>query len=250
VPDFNDHAIVQMSEAGTLARKAEGGEITYTSLDERVETVRVVTWARGTTLTREAGINDRYGLLADQSAKLGRAARETENLEAVAQLTANAGAGPVLGDGTALFASGHNNRAGSGGAIAEATLTAARLALRRQTDSRGHRIGIVPTTLLVPPDLETIAQKQLTAITPAQTSAANPFSSLRLLVEARLTDPARWYLVGTGAAGLVVVRLEGRAGPQVESTIDFETKTVKFSILNDFAIDWLDHRAWYMDPGA
>lgn len=250
VPDFRAREFVRVSESGVLARKPEGAEIRYTDLAETKTSLQAVTWAMGMVFTREAIINDDLGQL-QPAVRLGRMARETEALEAVRQLTANAGAGPVMSDGTELFHGDHGNLAGSGAAISETTLSAARLAMRTQTDGFGHRIGIEPRTLVVPPDLETTAQKQLATITPAVADDANVFGgALRLVVESRLTDPSRWYIVGTGADGMVVVRLAGRAGPTVESETDFDTKSVRFSVLNDFAVDFLDWRSWYSNPGA
>jgi hypothetical protein len=148
-----------------------------------------------------------------------------------------------------LFHAEHGTLAASGATIDETTLSAARLAMRRQTDSRGNRVAVEPRYLVVPPDLETVAQKQLGAIQAAAVGDVNAFTNLRLLVEPRLTDAARWYLAGEGVEGLVIVRLEGRAGPQVDSTVDFDTKSVKFSVLNDFAVAVLDWRGWFVNAG-
>jgi hypothetical protein len=46
----------------------------------------------------------------------------------------------------------------SGGAIADATLSAARLAIRSQTGLSGQRISATPKYLLVPPAQETTAE--------------------------------------------------------------------------------------------
>ena len=46
---------------------------------------------------------------------------------------------------------------------------------------------------------------------------------------------------------MIIARLEGRAGPQVEQEIDFDTKDLKFSVLNDFVPAFIDFRGWYAD---
>jgi hypothetical protein len=249
VPDYRERQFIRLSELDPLVRRYEGGEVRYGAIDEQGESVAVVNWARGLRLTREALINDDLGLLADVPARLGRAARETEDQQLVAALVGSGGVGVTMSDGKALFHADHNNLAASGAAIDETTLSAARLAMRRQTDSRGNRVSVEPRYLVVPPDLETLAQKQLAAIQASSVADVNAFSTLRLLVEPRLTDAARWYLAGEGVEGLVIVRLEGRAGPQIDSTVDFDTKSVKFSVLNDFAIAVLDWRGWYANAG-
>lgn len=250
VPDFNQHSLVAGGDTGLLQVKREGAEIRYLTVSEREEKLQVQTFAGGLVYTREAIINDHLGLISDAATKLGTASKETENAEAVRVLTLSSGVGPVLGDGVALFhTSSHGNLASSGAAPSEQTLSAARLAMRTQTNAAGYRIGISPHTVIVPAALETSTEKLLATIQAATTATVNPFSSLRLMVESRLTDTAAWYVIGSGAPGMVVVRLEGRSGPQVDSTVDFETKSVKFSIINDFAVDFLDHRAWYRNPG-
>lgn len=249
VPDYRSRKFIRLSELDPLVRRNEGGEIRYGALDEDSESVAVVSWARGLRLTREGLINDDLGLLGDVPARLGRAARETEDQQLVNVLVGTGGVGVTMSDGKALFHADHGNLAASGAAIGETTLSAARLAMRRQTDSRGNRVAVEPRYLVVPPDLETAAQKQLAAIQAASVADVNAFASLRLLVEPRLADAARWYLAGEGVEGLVIVRLEGRAGPQVDSAVDFDTKSVKFSVLNDFAVVPLDWRGWYANAG-
>lgn len=250
VVDYRERKFIRLSELDPLVRRYEGGEIRYGAIDEAGESVAVVNWARGLRLTREALINDDLGLLVDVPARLGRAARETEDQQLVAALVGSGGVGVTMSDGKALFHADHGNLAASGAAIDETTLSAARLAMRRQTDSRGNRVAVEPRYLVVPPDLETVAQKQLGAIQAAAVADVNAFATLRLLVEPRLTDAARWYLAGEGVEGLVIVRLEGRAGPQIDSVVDFDTKSIKFSVLNDFAVAVLDWRGWYANAGA
>jgi hypothetical protein len=250
VRDFKEAEFISVSGPGRLHVKREGGEIRYSHLDEHAEKATVRTYAVGLSLTREAMIDDDRGALTNIPQRLGWAAREEESLVAVELLTSNSGTGPVLADGELLFHSSHANVAGSGGAISESTLGAARLAMRKQTDSFGRRIGVQPSVLVVPPDLETVAQKQLSAIQASTTAEINPFSTLQLLVEPRLTNASRWYLIARNVEGLIHVTLEGRAGPVVDSETDFSTKNINFSILSDFTFGWVDHRGWYSNAGG
>ena len=55
------------------------------------------------------------------------------------------------------------NLAGSGAAPAT-TLNTARIAMHRQTAPSGELIGVIPQYVLVPPELETDTEKQLTVI--------------------------------------------------------------------------------------
>jgi hypothetical protein len=73
-----------------------------------------------------------------------------------------------MSDGNPLFSAAHGNLAAAGGAIADATLTAARLALRMMTNQNGQPLSVEPKYLLAPATQETTAQKGLAAIYPTQ----------------------------------------------------------------------------------
>jgi hypothetical protein len=73
----------------------------------------------------------------------------------------------VMSDGNALFSAAHGNLAAAGGAIADTTLTAARLALRMMTNQNGQPISVEPKFLLSSATQETTAQKGLAAIYPS-----------------------------------------------------------------------------------
>ena len=59
-----------------------------------------------------------------------------------------------MSDGKALFHTDHGNLAGSGAAPGETTLSAARLAMRKQTGLGGGLIDVTPYAVLIPPDLK------------------------------------------------------------------------------------------------
>lgn len=71
-------------------------------------------------------MNDDLGAFADLSRRMGQAAAETEAKTLVDLLETGSGNGPSMNDGKALFHTDHGNKAASGGAIADATLSAAR----------------------------------------------------------------------------------------------------------------------------
>ncbi len=82
----------------------------------------------------------------------------------VTLLEAGSGHGPTLSDGKRLFHADHGNKAGTGATISDATLSAARLALRAQKGIEDRTIRVTPRNLLVPPALETTAEKWLASI--------------------------------------------------------------------------------------
>ncbi len=249
VPDFKAQSFIAIHGPGLLTVKAEGDAYVESDLDEKHEAGQVLTFASGLNFSREAMINDDRGAFTAVPMRLGVAARNTELKAAVDLLVSNSGAGPTLVDTVALFHATHGNLAASGTAISVDSLGAGRLAMRSQKDAKNVPVNVVPSALLVPAAKETLAQQILAPLQPTAAANVNPFSNLGLVVEPRLSGN-RWYLIAGNVEGLIMLRLEGRAGPQVETEIDFDTKNVKFSVLNDFAPAFIDFRGWYSNAGA
>ena len=158
-----------------------------------------------------------------------------------------------MDDGTALFHADHGNLAGSGGAITLNSLAAARLAMRKQAGLAGRPINVTPKYIIVPPELETTAEMQLAAIQATTSGDVNPFSNkLQILVEARLSDPARWYVAADPMAveGLEYSYLQGEEGPQIDSRAGFEVDGIEFKVRLDFGAAFLGWRGWFMNEGS
>src|SRR5206468_1028842 len=105
---------------------------------------------------------DRLGAINDQIRAWGYAVAETESRALIAFLNQNGGEGPVLHDGQPLFDAGeHHNVLTPAAAPAEDSFDAGRIAMRRQTDRFGQLLGLQPSYVLVPPEQETAARKQV-----------------------------------------------------------------------------------------
>jgi phage major head subunit gpT-like protein len=192
--DFRATTILKVGEMGTLKKVSESGEITATTMAEAKEGYSLSTFGRMFSLSRQALINDDLGAFARWGEIMGQAAAETEAEQLLALLTANAGGGVKLSDGVNLFHASHGNLAGAGAAPSEATLSAARLALRLQKGLDGATpVNVVPKFILCGPALETTVEKLLATINPAASDDVNPFSGkLSLLVEPRITGNGWW----------------------------------------------------------
>jgi hypothetical protein len=217
-------------------------------MNESAELYSLATFGRIFAISRQALVNDDLGAFTQIPAKLGAAAMAFE----AQQLTARIETNPLMSDGVAVFAAGHGNLAGSGAALSETTLAAARLAMRKQTGLSGDLIDVTPRYVLVPPALETTAEKILSAVQATKTDDTNPFSALTLVVEPRLTSATAWYVAADPAVidGLEYAYLEGAPGPQIETKVGFEVDGVQMKVRLDFGSGWLDHRGWYRNPGA
>src|SRR5262249_30229612 len=149
-------------------------------------------------------------------------------------------------DGTALFASGHNNLSGSSDAIAVASIGAGRAAMRKQTGVDGTTlVNVNPLFLIVPPAKETLADQFVsTNLLASQSSSVNPFAGrLTVISEPRLEvgigstsgSGVSWYLAASPDQidVLEIAYLEGENGPVVESRIGFDVDGLEIKCRHD-----------------
>ena len=251
--DFRAVNKIMLGEAPLLEKLNEHGEIKAGTMAEAREAYKVETWARKIGITRQVLVNDDLGAFSDLARRMGQAAAETEARILVTLLEAGSGNGPTMSDGKALFHADHGNKAGTGAVISDATLSAARLALRTQKGIEDRTIRVTPRNLLVPPALETTAEKWLASIAPATAADVNPFSgSLSLVVEPRLSSATRWYVTADPGEidGLEFAYLSGTEGPQVESRSGWDVDGVEIRVILDFGAGFIDHRGWFANAGA
>ncbi|MAE45021.1 MAG: peptidase U35 [Magnetovibrio sp.] len=251
--DFRSINKLMLGEAPMLEKLNEHGEIKAGTMTEAKEAYKVETWARKIGITRQVLVNDDLGAFSDLARRMGQAAAETEARILVDLLESNTGNGPKMDDAKALFHADHGNKAGTGAVISDTTLSAARLALRTQKGLSGQPIRVTPKYLLVPPALETTAEKWLATVAAAKAADVNPFSgSLSLVVEPRLASATRWYITAEPGEidGLEFAYLAGGEGPQVESKSGWDVDGVEIRVILDYGAGFVDHRGWYANAGA
>jgi hypothetical protein len=245
------HRLMLDSSGLTLEKVDEAGEFKSGTLEEAEETYALDSFGRIFGITRKALVNDDVNAFGDISRRLGQAAANFEATALVNLLVSNSGLGPVMKDTKTLFHSTHKNVSATGAAVSETTLSAARLAMRRQTGPSGGLIVVEPAYVVVPPEVETATQKALTAIQPVELDNVNVFSNLRLVVEPRLVDTTRWYLAADPAAidGLEFAYLSGAPGPQVQSRAGFHVDGLEVRVSLDWGAGFVEHRGWYTNAG-
>jgi len=247
--DFRPIKRVRATNAVDLEKVNEHGEFKRGTMTEGGESYQIKTFGKIFGLTRQAVINDDLGAFVDVSAMLGQSAARFEDEFLTALIESN----PDMADGNPVFHAAHGNLAASGAAVAEDKLSAARLAMRSQTDPAGKKINVAAKFLLVAPKLETTAEKVLATIAAAKTSDVNPFAGkLELVVNPYFEDEDEWYCVADPAAlaSLEYAYLLGAEGPQFETRNGFDIDGVEWKVRLDFGGGWIDHRAWYKNPGA
>lgn len=250
--DFKEKHRLQLSEAPRLEKVNEHGEFKSGTLAEAKESYRLATYGRIIGITRQALINDDLGAFADLARRMGLAAAATEAQLLVDLILANSGNGPTMSDGKPLFHADHKNT-GTAAALAVNALGTARTAMRKQVGLSGELIDVSPRYLLVPPELETMAEQILTALNPTTPGDVNPFAgNLGIAVEPRLTSATRWYVAADPATvdGLEYAYLEGEEGVQIETKAGFEIDGVQVKARLDFGAGFVDWRGWYRNPGA
>ena len=248
LPNFKSSTAIRLGELGRLEEIAENGEITHTSRAENGETLRLKTFARGVTVSRNLMIDDDLGLLGDMTAALGEAAAQTEADILVDLITSN----PNLSDGTSVFDASRGN-IGTAAAPSVTSLTEAREAMRTRTGLDGTTIiSATPRFVLLGADLETEAEQVLASIQPNKTDDVNPFGGrLTLLVEPRL-PAGDWYVFADPArlAAMHYAYLSSAQGVQIQRMEAWDTLGMKFRAFLDFGAGWLDWRGSHQIPGA
>ncbi len=246
--DFRTMHRIQLSAAATLLPVNESGEFHSSPLSDQEETYRLGTYGRIVGLTRQAFVNDDLGALNDLTRRMGVAAANFEAQFLVDVLQANA----AMTDTHPVFHAAHGNLAATGTVISQDSLSAARAAMRRQTGLVGEAIEVTPKYLVVPTNLETLAERQLTQIQAVAIESVNTFSFLSLVVEPRLASQTAWYLVADTAAieGMEYAYLEGEPGPQTFSEVGFARDGMSFKIREDFGAAIVEYRGLFKNPGA
>lgn len=253
-PDFKSNTLVRMSEFSDLDQIPEDGEYTHGAVSEMKETFQLATYGKMFRLGRQAIINDDLGAFNDIPMGHGEAAARKIGDIAYAVLTANS----AMGDGTALFHSGHANLAGSAGAVAVSTLAAAIAAMKKQKDIAGkRRLNIRPTFFLAPVDLEgTCEQLFLSNLegTQAKPGQVNPYTGnyFTRVYEGRLSDASTtaWYLAAGKGKTVRVIFLNGQQSPYLESQNGWNVDGVEWKVRIDAAAKALDWRGLYKNAGA
>jgi hypothetical protein len=250
LPDFK--AATDLMVAGQIVPEEilEGGEYRSATIKEADQSWNLKTYAKKIKVTRQLIINDDLDALSRIPGMIGRGMSLLESNVMWELLTGN----PTMGeDGKALFHADHSNT--GTGAIAEAALSDARKALRTQEDLAGNRVNLRPRYLIVPTDLETTAQKQLTAVVANTTGDVNIFAgSMGIIVEPRLDDDStdKYYVTADPAQVDMMVYgyLEGEAGPQVTTVDERDPDGTCIYARLDFGASVLDHRGFYRSSGV
>lgn len=238
------------------------GEIKHGTLGEVPYANKADTYGRMFAITREHIINDDLGALTEVPSMIGRGAAESLNEVFWTVFLAGVAAN--------FWSSGNANvSTGADSALGATGLAAAHGVFRKQTQPNGNPLGIPPRILLVPPELEILADELMTstqmnsggAATAAQIPNANVWrSKYRVVSSTYLSNTnftgnsaAAWYLLADPAQlpTIEVAFLNGRELPIVESAaVDFNTLGVQMRGYFDFGVARQEYRASVRSAGS
>lgn len=249
--DFKPASRAAMSEAPSLDIVPELAEYKNGSLSDAKETIRLDTYGKVVSVSRQMLVNDDLGELARLPFAMGQAAARKEADLVYGLLTQN----PTMRDGNTLFGSHHANK-GTAAVLSVESLGEARKLMRLQKGIAGEAtLNTSPRFLIVPAALETEAEQLLAAIRPSTVSEVVPnwVQGLTLVVDSRLdgdSDTA-WYLAASPDQmdTVEVARLDGD-GVSTESNEGFFVDRTDFKVRLDVGAAVLDWRGLVLNEGA
>lgn len=245
--DFRAITEARMTSFPSLEHVNESGEITWGTMDEEGERLAIASYARGISISFQALINDDLNAIERSLRDIAFATAQLKAKLIIAAL------GATLSDGNPLFHSAHKNLAGSGAGPDESTLSTGRTSMLKQTPPGSNEpLGISPAIFFVPAELQTNAEKLVTAIQATATSDVNVFGGkLQVAVEPRLTDAKAWYLFASPSTYPVLrfLTLQGFEAPRLETQQEFNRLGSSYRVHWHCGAGPVDHRGAWKNPG-
>lgn len=260
VSDFKQVTSYRLLDSMEYEKVGPGGEIKNGKLEEESYTRQVDTYAKMLAITRQDIINDDLGAFDDLRARLGRGAAQKFNNVFWTAFMANAST--FWTTARTNYIEGATTNLGTDGVGLGLGVKAFRL-MRSPSADGSKRIGGRPEILLVPPELEAIADQLYEArnVASVKVSDANIHAGkYRPVVSPWLSDSAftgysatAWYLLRSPAIAPAVVAsfLNGQETPTIEDAeADFSVLGVQFRGYHDFGVDQAEYLCGVKSKGA
>lgn len=255
LPDFKQAKSVRLSDAPALQKIAELGEYKLGSLGDQGENIQLEKHGVLVRMSWEALINDDLSAFTKILPAMGRRAREKETQLVFSVLNAN----PTMADTKALFGSGAGSHLNLGsGVIAEAGLTAAWTAIRKQIDINGSKLSLTPKFLVVPTALRQLADAYVGTVQPLYPDAASKVNTHRgkyTVVDSPWLDdssPVAWYMLcGKDTAPVIqLTYLTGEQGPVLMEDESFTVDAMSWKVRMVAVANAIDWRGGYKSSGS
>lgn len=255
---------VLMAGFGAAPVKGEGAGIEYDEgAESYVARYNHETIALAFSITEEAEEDGLYGALGAKYAKaLARSLQHTKEVKGSNVLNNGFSASFPGGDNVALFATNHplwgggtqSNKFATPADISEASLEAALIQIGDWVDERGIPIAVVADCIVIPTELQFIAERILNSPYRSGTGD-NDVNAIKttgkfskgVKINHRLTDADAWFIITDCPDGLKhMVRKKVSRG--IEG--DFETGNMRYKARERYSFGWSDYRGAFGSEGA
>ena len=206
----SEHDTEQYAWLGSTPRMREfTDERLPAGLLEHDYSIKNKTWEASISVDRAALEDDQYGQIRIRTQQLGAEARWHQDQIVFEMLDRGFGTADTCHDGQYFFDSDHSEGASGTqsnkgtSALDSTTLQAAITAMSKFVDDKGKPLGVIPDTLVVPPDLKWTAMELLKSGYNVDGTANNPGKinvlqgALDLVVSPYLTNTTNWFVFCT-----------------------------------------------------
>ena len=255
---------VMLSGFGAAPVKTEGTAVTFDDAQEAY-TARYnnETIALAFSITEEAIEDNLYDRLASRYTKaLARSMAHTKQVKGAAVLNSAFDTGVTGGDGVALCVTNHPlvngstlaNTPSTAADLNETSLENGLIDIAGYVDERGLKVSVKGTKLMVPANLQFVADRLLES-TLRPGTADNDVNATRNMgmlpngyaVNHFLTDTDAWFIKTDAPRGFIHFE---RLSLSTKMEGDFDTGNVRFKARERYSFGYSDPRCVYGSPGA
>ena len=254
---------VMLAGFSTAPTKSEGGTVSFDDAQETF-TSRYTheTIALAFSITEEAIEDNLYDRLASRYTKaLARSMAQTKQIKAAAILNNAFSSSNAIGDGVALASSSHptingnqSNILSTASDLNETSLEQALIDIAGFKDERGLKIAVRGTKLIIPKELQFIAERVLNSNLRPGTADndANAMKNMGMLPEGAvvnhfLTDTDAFFIKTDAPNGF---KFFNRAPIKTAMEGDFDTGNMRFKARERYSFGVSDWRCVFATPGA
>tara|TARA_E500000318_G_scaffold101410_1_gene104889 strand:+ start:122 stop:1030 length:909 start_codon:yes stop_codon:yes gene_type:complete len=254
---------VMLSGFGTAPVKSEGGSISFDDAQETY-TARYSheTIALAFSITEEAIEDNLYDRLASRYTRaLARSMSQTKQIKAAAILNNAFSTASPIGDGAALCSSSHpsltgnqRNQLSTPADLNETSLEQMMIDIAGLTDERGLKIAVRGMKLIIPKELQFIAERVINSNLRSGTADndLNAMKSMGMLPDGAvvnhfLTDTDAFFIKTDAPNGFKMFQ---RTPLKTAMEGDFDTGNMRFKARERYSFGVSDWRSVFASPGA
>ena len=254
---------VMLAGFGTAPTKQEGSAISFDDAQETF-TARYTheTIALAFSITEEAIEDNLYDRLAARYTRaLARSMANTKQIKAAAILNNAFSTSSPIGDGAALCSTSHPSVSGNqrnilsvASDLNETSLEQSLIDIAGLTDERGLKIAVRGMKLVIPKELQFVAERVINSNLRSGTSDndANAIKNMGMLPEGAvvnhyLTDTDAFFILTDAPNGF---KYFNRSPIKTAMEGDFDTGNMRFKARESYSFGGSDWRAVFATPGA